>query len=159
ASRCRSLRQCWSRLTWPLAAADPKGCGPYEKIPQTLRVVQAQQAAMPANPRTSSPMPRHRPPPSPGVKILYVSTSTRQHVSTSLPLNRRRRLRRDIVHDPVHAFHLVDDPSGEARQELGRKARPVGGHAVHRLDDADGEDVLVGALVAHHADGAHGKED
>ena len=36
--------------------------------------------------------------------------------------------------------------------KLGRQARPVGRHAVDAVDGADGDDVLVGALVAHHAD-------
>ncbi len=52
-------------------------------------------------------------------------------------------------------LHLVDDPRRDARQQLVRQARPVGGHAVAALDRADRHRVLVGALVAHHADALH----
>ena len=41
------------------------------------------------------------------------------------------------------------------REQVVREPRPVGRHAVDALDGADRDDVLVGALVAHHADGLH----
>ena len=48
----------------------------------------------------------------------------------------------------------LDDP----RQELVRQPRPVRGHAVLRLDRAQRDRVLVGAVVAHDADRAHRQE-
>src|SRR5882724_12929232 len=66
------------------------------------------------------------------------------------PLDGRRRLRRDVVDDAVHALHLVDDAAREAGEELVRQPRPVGRHAVDALDGADRDDVLIRALVAHH---------
>src|SRR5262245_1336807 len=77
---------------------------------------------------------------------------------TSLPLDGRGRLRRDVVDDAVHAGNLVDDPARDRLEHVVRDPRPVGGHRVlggHRADD-DG--VGVRALVALHADGADGGE-
>ena len=78
--------------------------------------------------------------------------SCRDSRPTSLPLDRRRRLRGDVVDDAVDAPHLVDDPARDAREQLVRQLRPVGGHPVHALHRAHRDDLLVGALVAHHAD-------
>ena len=50
---------------------------------------------------------------------------------------------------------LVDDARRDRREQLVRQARPVGRHAVAALDRADGDRVLVGPLVTHHADALH----
>ena len=76
-----------------------------------------------------------------------------------LPFDGSRGLGRDVVDHAVHAVDLVDDTVGDAREERIGEADPVGGHAVAALDRADGDGVLVGAFVAHDADGAHGEED
>ena len=52
-------------------------------------------------------------------------------------------------------LHFVDDARRDRREQLVRQARPVGRHAVAALDGADRDRVLVGALVAHHADALH----
>src|ERR1700744_3851824 len=75
------------------------------------------------------------------------------------PFNRRGRLRRDVVDDAVDAADLVDDPGGDLAEEVVGELDPVGGHAVLALDDADGDGVVVGPLVAHDADAAAGEED
>src|SRR5436305_8665576 len=51
-------------------------------------------------------------------------------LNESLPLDGRRRLRRHIVDDAVHAPHLVDDAARGAREQRVGKLRPVGGHEV-----------------------------
>src|SRR6266478_7209630 len=76
-----------------------------------------------------------------------------------LPLDGGRRLRRDVVHDPVHTLHLVDDAAREPGEEIAGQPRPVGRHAVARGDGADGDHVLIGALVAHDADRLDRQED
>ena len=73
----------------------------------------------------------------------------------SFPLDRRRRLGADVVDDAVDAAHFVDDPVGDAAEHVVRKGIPVGRHAVGARHGAEREDVLVGAVVAHHADAAH----
>src|SRR5262245_13877654 len=69
-----------------------------------------------------------------------------------LPLDRRRRLRADVVDDAVDAANFIDDARGDSREEFVWQTGPVGGHAVAALDGADGRRVLVGSLVAHDAD-------
>lgn len=67
------------------------------------------------------------------------------------PLNRSRRLAGDVVGDTVDAAHLVDDAVAGAGQQVIRQARPIGGHEIVRRDRAQGNDLLVGAVIAHHA--------
>src|SRR5438094_1881131 len=76
-----------------------------------------------------------------------------------LPLDRRGRLRGDVVDHAVDAADLVDDARREARQEIGRQPRPVGGHAVGGMHGPDRHHVLVRALVTHHADRLDRQED
>src|SRR5438105_15877172 len=73
----------------------------------------------------------------------------------SFPLNRRRRLARDVVNDAIDATHFVRDPVAYPRQELCRQRRPMRCHEVSRLHRAKRDGVLVRAAVAHHADRAH----
>src|SRR5436305_9639511 len=73
----------------------------------------------------------------------------------SLPLDRSRRLRRDVQDHPVHLAQLVDHARGDRLQEVVWEARPVGGHRVVAGDSAHDDDVAVGALVALDADRAH----
>src|SRR5262245_6639931 len=77
----------------------------------------------------------------------------------SLPLDRGGGLARDVVDDAVDAADLVDDAAADAPEEIGREDGPVGGHAVAALDGADGDHVVVGALVPHDADGVDRHED
>src|SRR3954466_10720745 len=72
----------------------------------------------------------------------------------SLPLDRARRLRRDVEDHPVHLRDLVDHPRGDAFQQVVGQPCPVGRHRVVTRDSADDDDVPVGALVALHANRA-----
>ncbi len=66
------------------------------------------------------------------------------------PLDRAGRLTRDVVGHAVHAAHLVDDKGGDAAEEGVLERGVVGG----RGDGAQRAGLVVGAAVAHHADGA-----
>src|ERR1700687_5905211 len=70
-----------------------------------------------------------------------------------LPLDGAGRLACDVEDDPVDALDLVDDAVTNARQHLVGNARPIGGHGVLACHDAHCDDVGIGAIVAHHADG------
>src|SRR4249920_2944472 len=52
----------------------------------------------------------------------------------SLPFDRRRRLRRNIVDDAIDPTDFVDDARGNRGEEVVREARPVGGHPVKAFD-------------------------
>ena len=82
-------------------------------------------------------------------------TNRRGRSVSSLPLDRRRRLRAHVVDDAVHAAHLIDDAVGDTPEHVVRERVPVGGHAVGARHGAERDDVLVGAIVAHHADAPH----
>src|SRR5689334_4831955 len=77
----------------------------------------------------------------------------------SLPLDRRRWLRRDVVDDPVDAGHLVDDPAGDLAEHVVRELGPVGRHPVLGRHGPDRDDVRIGPPVAHDADTPHRGED
>ena len=78
----------------------------------------------------------------------------------SLPLYRRRWLRRDVVADAVDALHLVDDVVRDLCQEVVGQVRPVGCHGIGAGDGSERYGIVVGALVAHHADAPHvGEQD
>src|SRR5664280_276889 len=71
--------------------------------------------------------------------------------SSSLPLNRPRRLAGHVVHHAVNALHLIHDAAGDGLQHLVWQGDPVGGHAVFGVHRANGDCVRVGAHVTHHA--------
>src|SRR3984957_10071458 len=73
----------------------------------------------------------------------------------SLPLNRARRLRRDVIDNAVHAFDFIDDAGGDGLQHFVRQGDPVGGHSIFRAYGADGAGVSVGPHIAHDADRHH----
>src|SRR5687768_3909498 len=79
----------------------------------------------------------------------------------SLPLDRARRLRRDVIDDAIDPPHFVDDSARNAVQYVVGHAIPVGGHEVGRLDRSNRENVLIRSLVTHHPHAAdrqqHGK--
>src|SRR5947207_9241464 len=77
----------------------------------------------------------------------------------SLPLDRARRFGRNVETDAVNAFHFVDDPARDPGQDVIRHPHPIGGHPVLPLDDPERYGIIVGALVAHHADGTHRQEE
>src|SRR5258708_10519339 len=96
-----------------------------------------------------------------GAPIDHPQSSIRQSAICNLqssmlfPLNRRRRLGTDVVHDAIDSTDLVDDTRRNSLEQLVREARPVGGHAVAALDGTDRGGVLVGPRVAHDADALH----
>src|SRR5215210_7851246 len=47
-------------------------------------------------------------------------------VIVSLPFNRARRFRRDVVGDPIHARHFVDNPARDPLEHVVRQTSPVG---------------------------------
>src|SRR5450631_3093024 len=73
----------------------------------------------------------------------------------SLPLDRPRRLTRDVIHHAVDTLDLVDDAGRGLAQKLHLERIKIRGHAVGRGHRAQADDVFVGAAVAHHADGLH----
>src|SRR5262245_4921431 len=77
---------------------------------------------------------------------------------SSLPLDRARRLRGDVVHDAVDPLHLVDDARRHVADEFHVEGIEVGAHPVGRGHRAQPDDVIVGAIIAHDADGAHGQQ-
>src|SRR3954467_291624 len=64
----------------------------------------------------------------------------------------------DVVGDPVDTGNLVDDARRHALEQVGGEPRPIGGHRVFGRDRADHDRVLVGAAVAHDADGPHRRQ-
>ena len=70
-------------------------------------------------------------------------------------LNRCRRFRGVVEHDAVDVLDLVHDAVGGGGDGLCRQDRDLGGHEIRRGDGAQGDGVIVGALVAHDADAAH----
>src|SRR5262249_28732491 len=69
------------------------------------------------------------------IATMITASSLVRMVSSllSLPLDGGGRLAGDIVHDPVDALHLVDDPRRDPRQQLVRQVRPVRRHVIFRL--------------------------
>src|SRR5439155_2986989 len=78
--------------------------------------------------------------------------------SRSLPLDRGRWFGRDVENNPVDALDLVDDPIADRAQEIIGQPRPVRGHRVLAHDGPQRDDVRVGPVVAHDADGPDGQE-
>src|SRR4029077_19626308 len=72
---------------------------------------------------------------------------------SSLPLDRSRRLARHVVDHAVDTLHLVDDARCDMADEPHVERIEVRRHAVGRGDGAQADDEVVGAAVAHHADG------
>ena len=66
-----------------------------------------------------------------------------------------RWLARDVERHPVHLAHLVRDAGRDAREQVVREARPVGGHRVLARHRTQHDRVAVRAAVALHADPAH----
>src|SRR5512134_238299 len=88
---------------------------------------------------------------APTVGTLSSGGAPRQAAATSaplLPLDRRGRLRRDVVDDAIHAGNLVDDPVRDRLEHVIRDPRPVRGHRILGGDGADDDRVGVRPLVA-----------
>src|SRR6478672_11342317 len=72
-----------------------------------------------------------------------------------LPLDGARRLGGDVVDHTIDAAHLVDDAPRRVAEKVVGEIVVVGGHAVGRGDGAKRAYIVVGARIAHDADGAH----
>ena len=79
--------------------------------------------------------------------------SAGQNPISLLPLDRRGRLGRDVVAHAVGAGDLGNDAARNAGQHVVGQLGPVGGHGIAGLDGTQDDRTLVGALVAHNADG------
>ena len=73
----------------------------------------------------------------------------------SFPLNRPRRLTRDVVHHAVDALDLVDDAGRGFAQKLHVEGIEIRRHAVGRGDGTQPDDVVIGAAVTHDAHCLH----
>src|SRR5690606_14458709 len=76
----------------------------------------------------------------------------------SLPFDGGGGLGADVVGDAVDALHFVDDARAELGEQVVGQPGPVGGHAVGGAHGAHHAGFFVGAVVAHHADAAHGQQ-
>ena len=67
--------------------------------------------------------------------------NTGQNPVSLLPLDRRGRLRRDVVAHAVGAGDLSNDAAGDAGQDVVRQFGPVGGHGIAGLDGTQDDRV------------------
>ena len=70
-------------------------------------------------------------------------------------LNRSRRLRRNIINDPVDSLDLIDDPDADLIQHLIGNPCPVGRHKVGSGNTAERQGIVISSAVAHNAHRAH----
>src|SRR4051812_1823036 len=78
--------------------------------------------------------------------------SVTPHTICSFPFDGGGRFGGDVVGDAVDAPDLVDDTARYPGEKLVRERGPIGGHEVGGLHRPQGDDILVGPAVAHHAD-------
>src|ERR1700683_576288 len=76
----------------------------------------------------------------------------------SLPLDRRRRLSRNVVHDSRYSGHLVDDAMRDAVEKFVGQARPARGHEINGLDRTQCNHIVIAPPVSHHAYRSHRQE-
>ena len=86
---------------------------------------------------------------------FFNSFIAESYLLLSLKLNRRRGFSCAIVEDAVDAFDFVDDTASGFLEDVPREAGAFGGHEVAGFYGAQDDGVVVGASVAHDADGAH----
>src|SRR5207344_3596567 len=87
--------------------------------------------------------------------LIRYATLFYSAVPPSLPLDGAGGLRGDVVDDAVDAAHLVDDAPRRRPKKIVGEVVIVGGHAVGGGDGAQRAHIVVGARIAHDADGAH----
>src|SRR3569833_436519 len=76
-----------------------------------------------------------------------------------LPLNRRRRLARDVIDDARDTGNLVHDAAGDVFEKLVGQARPLGSHEGDRRNGTQGDNVVVTPRITQHSNRAHRKKD
>ena len=92
------------------------------------------------------------------VNVQKVSNAHAALLRRLLPLDGGGWLGGDVVGDSGDTVDLVDDSGGDLLEEAVLEWVPVGGHEVGGLDGSEGDDLLVGALVAHDTDGLDGQQ-
>lgn len=86
-------------------------------------------------------------------------SSFRFQGSVLFPFNCGWRLGADVIADAIDAFDFVDNPAGDGFHYFVGQLVPVGSHTIAAFDGADGDNIFVGAVIAHHADGLDRQED
>lgn len=92
------------------------------------------------------------------VNVQKVSKARAALLRRLLPLDGGGWLGGDVVGDSGDTVDLVDDSGGDLLEEAVLEWVPVGGHEVGGLDGSEGDDLLVGALVAHDTDRLDGQQ-
>lgn len=76
-----------------------------------------------------------------------------------LPLDRRRRLPRQLIHNPTHVGDFRGDALRDVLQERPGEFNGAGDHEVVRLHGAKGDGVVVGANSVHDTDRLKSRHD
>ena len=90
-----------------------------------------------------------------GLESQYIDTAISYTTRTKglFPLNGAGRFGGDVVDHAVDALDLVDDAVGDGAEQIAGQVAPVGGHGVATVNNPQGDNAFIGALVAHDADG------
>src|SRR6266550_1007039 len=75
--------------------------------------------------------------------------------SSLFPFDGSRRLRANVVNDPVDSLDLINDSTRNPPEHVVREREPVSSHAVGAGNGAQTEHVLIGSLVPHHTDASY----
>jgi len=81
------------------------------------------------------------------------------HEPLSLPLDRRRRLPRQLIHNPTHVGDFRGDALRDVLQERPGEFDGSGDHEVVGFDGAEGDGVVVGADTVHDTDRLKSRHD
>src|SRR5665213_1918247 len=76
----------------------------------------------------------------------------------SFPLDRRRRLPRNVIHHPRNPRHFVDHAMHDEIQKFIRQSRPARRHEIDGLHSAQRDHIIVAPAIAHDTDGSHRQE-
>src|SRR5262245_51817812 len=140
AIHCPSCGGSSSLAEWPMAPfmAAVSSASPDGDSPQTEKSKRSQPSCL-----------------SSSTTFLPFSACVVAHL---LPLNRRRRLARNVVDHTVDTGHLVHDAVGDACEHFMWDARPIGRHEIFGSNGTQGDQVAIGAAVAHHTDALYGRQ-
>ena len=78
-----------------------------------------------------------------------------QQLLALFPLNRSRRLCRNIIHNSVDILYLVNDTCRDHFQHLIRDACEICGHKVGGGDATQRQGIIISSAVAHNAYRTH----
>ena len=71
------------------------------------------------------------------------------------PLNSSWRFTADVVHNPVNAFHGINNLVRYRSQKIIWQMGPIGGHAIHAGYSPQRDSVFIRPFVAHYAYAAY----